>query len=186
MKEYKPKISVIMPTFNRCYVVWKAINSVLKQTYPFFELLIIDDGSQDDTGRLVKEFSDPRIKYFRSEKNKGASAARNYGLKKAKAELIAYLDSDNAWYPEFLEAMNSAFDKNKDKVIIFCKKNYKLTLINKKGEEVPLRDETTYSKRYFALTSIILYDALIPSLSRLSQKESSVFSSTPFSLCVQA
>jgi len=150
MPDYQPKFSVITATYNRCYVLWRAIQSVLAQTFPFFELLIVDDGSKDETEKLVKQFSDPRIRYFRLPKNKGASAARNFGLKKARGQLIAYLDSDNTWYNDFLEVMNNAFAKRKDKVLIFCKKNYRLTLKEADGEK-RVRDEFSYARRYFDL-----------------------------------
>ncbi len=150
MKNYQPKFSVIMATYNRCYVVWRAIQSVLAQTYPFFELIIVDDASCDDTNKLVEQFSDPRIRYFRLEKNRGASAARNFGLSQARADLIAYLDSDNTWYSDFLEVMNNAFTKHKDKILIFCKKNYRLTLIEN-NKEKRVRDEFSSREKFFDL-----------------------------------
>jgi glycosyltransferase involved in cell wall biosynthesis len=149
--EYQPKISVIMPTYNRCYCIWKAINSVLEQDYPFFELIVIDDASEDGTGKLIKEFSDPRIKYFKLEKNKGASNARNYGLKKAKGEFVAYLDSDNTWYKEYLGIMIKALESNEDKVLVFCRKNYRLTLLEEDGTEKRVRDEFSGREKYFDL-----------------------------------
>ncbi len=148
---YTPKISIITPTYNRAYCLWQAIQSVLKQTYPFFELLIVDDASSDDTEKLVSRFSDPRIKYFKLEKNGGPSRARNYGLKKAKGEYIAYLDSDNAWHEEFLELMVATLDKNQDKVLAFCKKNYRLTIIEEDGNEIRVRDEFSKQNEYFDL-----------------------------------
>ena len=148
---YHPKFSVITATRNRCHVLWRAIQSVLAQTYPFFELLIIDDASSDKTSELIKQFKDPRVRYFKLNKNVGGAAARNYGLRKARGELIAYLDDDNAWYPEFLESMRKAFEKNKNKVLVFCKKNYRLTLIEKNGKEVRVRDELTGHRKYFDL-----------------------------------
>jgi glycosyltransferase involved in cell wall biosynthesis len=158
-KVYQPTFTVITPTHNRCYILWRAVQSVLNQTYPFFELIIIDDNSRDETAKLVGQFGDPRIRYYKihasarsaRRKNMGASAARNFGLKKAKGQFIAYLDSDNAWYPEYLESMHKAFLKHKDKILIFCKKNYRLTLIEKGGREKKVRDETTYTRRYFDL-----------------------------------
>lgn len=151
MKNFMPKFSVITATRNRCYVLWRAIQSVLNQTYPFFELLIIDDASSDETEKLVKQFSDPRVKYYKLDKNIGGAAARNFGLKKASGELIAYLDDDNAWYSEFLESMEKAFRENKDKILVFCKKNYRLTLIDGDGKEIRVRDELTGHKKYFDL-----------------------------------
>ena len=149
--KYQPKITVIIATYNRAYVLWRAIESVLKQTYPFFELLIIDDASLDDTEKLMQYFKDPRIKYFKLKENKGASFARNYGLKKASAELISYLDSDNVWHPEFLETMILAFEKNPDKVLAFCKKNYRLTLVDENEKEIKVRDEFSKADKYFDL-----------------------------------
>ncbi|MFH0892742.1 MAG: glycosyltransferase family A protein [Candidatus Falkowbacteria bacterium] len=151
MKNYKPKFSVITATRDRCYILWRAIQSVLAQTYPFFELLIIDDASRDATEKLARQFTDPRIRYFKLKKNIGPAAVRNYGLKQAKGELIAYLDSDNAWYPEFLELMGKAFAGDKDRVLVFCKKNYRLTLVDENGEEKRVRDEYTNADRYFDL-----------------------------------
>src|SRR5580704_19397684 len=91
----KTLFSIIIPTYNRGYILWKTIQSVQKQVYPYWELLIIDDGSTDDTEKVVAEFQqDPRILYEK-RKNSGANKARNYGLEKAKGDLIAYLDSDD-------------------------------------------------------------------------------------------
>ena len=80
---YKPTFTVITSTYNRCHILWRAIQSVLSQTYPFFEYIIVDDASTDETQKLVEQFTDPRIKYITLPKNKGASAARNMALKKA-------------------------------------------------------------------------------------------------------
>lgn len=106
-------VSIIMPTYNRATVINRAIDSVLKQTYSNFELIIVDDGSTDNTFSLVnrlysKELQSGHIKYFQQQ-NSGVSAARNYGLSKSRGEYIAYLDSDNEWMPTFLEEMLSVF-----------------------------------------------------------------------------
>ncbi len=144
------KFSIITPTYNRVFVLWRAIQSVLAQTYPFFELLIVDDASTDSTKKLVEQFSDPRIRYFKLKKNIGPSGARNYALKKARGEFVAYLDSDNTWYPDFLEVMGNAFAKHQDKILMYCKKNYRLTLLED-GKKIKVRDEMTNSKKYFDL-----------------------------------
>lgn len=151
MEDFKPKFTVITATYNRAFVLWRAIQSVLAQTYPFFELLIIDDASEDETSKLIRQFSDPRIRYSKLKKNSGPSAARNFGLKKARGEYIAYLDSDNAWHPEFLEAMHKAYAKHPEKVLVFCKKNYRLILVDENGEEQAVRDEFSRSNEYFDL-----------------------------------
>lgn len=149
--EFKPFFSIITPTYNRAFCLWRAVQSVLNQTYPFFELIIVDDGSTDDTEKLVSIFSDPRIKYIKMAKNSGPSVARNIGLKKSSGKYIAYLDSDNAWYPEFLEVMNKAAINNKEKVLFFSKKNYRLILVDEKGGRNSVRDEFSNSEKYFDL-----------------------------------
>lgn len=146
------QFSIILPTYNRCYCLWRSVLSVINQTYPFWELIIIDDRSTDQTAKLVKQFTDPRIKYFKLKKNIGPAAARNFGLKKAQFEYIAYLDSDNKWHEDFLEVSAKTFTKYPDKKICFCKKNYRFNLINsKKGKIVNLRDEFTNHRKYFDL-----------------------------------
>ena len=104
MKE-NPSVSVIIPTYNRGNLVGRSIQSILNQTYKDFELIIVDDGSIDNTEDIIKEFQkkDERIKYIRYEKNKGGAAARNTGIKNAKGKYIAFLDSDDEWLPEKLE-----------------------------------------------------------------------------------
>jgi glycosyltransferase involved in cell wall biosynthesis len=109
------KVSIIMPTYNRAWILGRAVESVLTQTFKDFELIIVNDGSADDTQKVLKDFSDARITVINLETNGGLSHARNTGLKKATGEFIAYLDSDNLWYPEYLEATMEAFD---DKTIM--------------------------------------------------------------------
>ena len=107
--DYKPLISVIMPTYNRKNIIQKAITSVLNQSYTNFELIIIDDGSDDGTYNLLKSIKDERINILHHEKNKGCSYSRNIGLKNAKGDIIMYLDSDNEWDPKYIETMIGAF-----------------------------------------------------------------------------
>jgi glycosyltransferase involved in cell wall biosynthesis len=97
------KVSVIIRTYNRAYIVAEAIESALNQTYGDFEVLVVDDGSTDSTPEVVQRFQDPRIRYIRHEKNRGVGAACNTGVAEAHGELIAFLDSDDLWKPEKLE-----------------------------------------------------------------------------------
>ena len=92
----KPFFSIIIPTYNRLAFLETAIESVLKQTFKDFELLIIDDGSTDTTHDYIKKLQSKQIKYFFS-KHSGVSSARNLGLKNAKGEFISFLDSDDWW-----------------------------------------------------------------------------------------
>lgn len=98
----KPLVSVIIPTYNRANFLPRAIKSVLFQTFKDFEIIIADDGSTDNTNKVVKRFNDKRIIYVHSEINKGAPTARNAGLRIANGEFIAFLDSDDEWLPEKL------------------------------------------------------------------------------------
>jgi GT2 family glycosyltransferase len=94
-----PKVSVIIPTYNRRDFVREAITSVLAQTYRDFELLVIDDGSDDDTAAVVQEFDGVRYVF---QANRGVSAARNRGVALSNGELLAFLDSDDLWQPRKL------------------------------------------------------------------------------------
>jgi len=90
-----PLVSVILPTYNRAWTLKTAIDSVLSQVYPNIELIVIDDGSQDNTQELLKEYNNKITILF--QENAGVSSARNFGIKKSRGEFIALLDSDDAW-----------------------------------------------------------------------------------------
>lgn len=99
------KVSIIMPNYNCEKFIVETINSVLAQTYPNWELLIVDDCSTDKSVEIIKNYcdNDARIKLFINEKNSGAAASRNLALREAKGKWIAFLDSDDLWLPEKLE-----------------------------------------------------------------------------------
>ena len=112
--------SVIMPTYNRAILIGKAINSVINQKYSNWELLIVDDGSVDDTKEVVTAFSDDRIRYIYQE-NQERSAARNNGIVQAKGDFICFLDSDDYYLPEFLSEFKKAIRENSYKnAFYFC------------------------------------------------------------------
>ena len=117
---HRPLISVVIPTFNRTRQVQAALRSVLAQTYPEFEVIIVDDGSGDGTGEALQAlisqegYSSPRVRYF-FRRNQGQSAARNFGIEKARGEFVAFLDSDDVWFPEKLEWQLRALERFKDK-----------------------------------------------------------------------
>lgn len=98
-----PTVSVIIPTYNRAHLISRAIQSVLNQTYQDFEIIVVDDASKDNTEEVMKSFDDERVIYLRHKNNRGAQAARNTGIKAAKGEWIAFLDSDDEWLPQRLE-----------------------------------------------------------------------------------
>ena len=90
-------VSVVLPTFNRARTLPRAMASVLNQNYPALELIVVDDGSSDDTAQVVGAFSDPRVRYVPLAKNGGASHARNEGMRRARGRYIAFQDSDDEW-----------------------------------------------------------------------------------------
>lgn len=98
----KPLVSIVIPTYNRATLIERAINSVLAQTLQDFEIIIVDDASQDDTEAVVKSLTDSRIKYLKHPTNLNGSAARNTGIKAARGEYLALLDSDDEWLPNHL------------------------------------------------------------------------------------
>ena len=99
-----PQVTVIIPAYNYARYLPQAIGSVLRQTCPDFELVIVDDGSTDNTAEVVKPFlkADPRVRYT-YQKNAGLSAARNTGIRNARTPFLAFLDADDEWEPAFLE-----------------------------------------------------------------------------------
>src|SRR5690606_37842866 len=100
------RATIIMATWNRDYCIENAIKSVQNQSHSNFELLIIDDGSEDRTEEIVREVvsRDQRIKYFK-QNHLGVSAARNIGLKHASGKYVFFLDSDNTWKADFLRTL---------------------------------------------------------------------------------
>lgn len=107
------KISVIIPLYNKEAQIYKTIMSVLGQTFPFFELIIIDDGSTDNSAAIVKSIHDYRIRYVFKE-NGGVSSARNWGVKMAKSEWVIFLDADDIFFPHCLEVLWSIHRKYDD------------------------------------------------------------------------
>lgn len=97
-----PLFSVIIPLYNKELYISKTLNSVLCQNFTDFEIIIVNDGSTDNSEKSVLDINDSRIKYY-FKNNEGVSATRNFGIKKAKGKYIAFLDADDYWYPDHLK-----------------------------------------------------------------------------------
>lgn len=119
-KKKKPLISIVMPAYNRELIIETAIKSVLDQSYSNWELIIVDDGSTDNTVEKVNSFSDKRIKLHKMSSNSGVSAARNKALTLCKGNYIAYLDSDNTWKEHFLTIMIGNLEEAKAYDSAYC------------------------------------------------------------------
>ena len=120
MEKEKEKVSIIIPTYNRAYCIERSIKSVLEQTYQEFELLIVDDGSSDNTQDVVNSIEDERIRYVPMPENKGVAAARNEGIRQAAYEYIAFQDSDDVWKPDKLEKQMQVLCENLWAGMVYC------------------------------------------------------------------
>jgi len=107
-----PLISVVIPTYNRAAYLGRALQSVFAQTFKDFEVIVVDDGSTDNTADIVNAWKD-KIHYF-YQKNQGRAVARNKGIELAKGKYIAWLDSDDEWYPDRLARQVPVMEKNAD------------------------------------------------------------------------
>lgn len=114
-----PLISIVMPCHNGAAHVAKSVLSVLDQTHKHFELIVVDDGSVDESLKVLDSFDDQRIKVF-SQSHSGVSRARNYGISKAEGKYIAFLDSDDTWEASFLERMAASLELNPDAALAYC------------------------------------------------------------------
>ena len=111
----KPQVSVIIPTYNRGWILKEAIDSVLAQDYKDFELIVVDDGSTDNTSEVLAPYGNDIRIFF--QKNKGVSAARNRGITEASGQYIAFLDSDDLWLPRKLSTQINFFNQMPDALI---------------------------------------------------------------------
>lgn len=121
----RPQVSVVMPTYERARLIGRAIASVLDQSYDDLELIVVDDGSTDDTDQVVASFGDDRVRYIRHETNRHASAARNTGIAHSVAGYLAFLDDDDEWMPTKLSAqMELMRDAPPEVGLVYCWMDY--------------------------------------------------------------
>jgi glycosyltransferase involved in cell wall biosynthesis len=139
-----PRVSVVIPTYNHAAFVRETLDSVFAQTYRDFEIVVINDGSPDNTEEVLKELIDGhRVAYVRQE-NAGQAAARNAGLKMAKGEYIAFLDDDDVWPADKLEWQAARLDEEPEAVLVYG-------LLKRVGSEVPdLPEETSAPEGWLA------------------------------------
>ena len=110
------RVSVIIPTYNRGEVLEQAIKSVLNQTYQNYEIIVVDDGSTDNTHRILEKYGH-KIRYY-SKLHGGVSSSRNFGLEKSEGSWVAFLDSDDYWLPEKLERQIEFVRQNPEFLIV--------------------------------------------------------------------
>ncbi len=134
-----PFFTVIIPTFNRAHMINKAINSVINQTFPDWELIIVDDGSTDNTREVIESYKEPRIRYV-YQTNQERSVARNNGIRNAVGKYICFLDSDDYYLPQRLEFLHDEiFKQNSPIAMIYTDIYYEKDEVIEKRD----RDEVT-------------------------------------------
>lgn len=127
------QFSIVIPTYNRGYTLRKAIDSVRAQSLSDWELLVVDDGSTDETSEIVREFHrDTRIRYF-YKSNGGPSSARNMGLELSRSSIISYVDSDDTIFPDYLEVASRFFNENPQKSFAIGKARRFMEFYDEKG-----------------------------------------------------
>lgn len=142
-------VSVIIPTFNREKTISRAIQSILNQTYNNIEIIVVDDKSTDNTEEIVKNFNEEKIYYIKHSNNQGACAARNTGIKNAKGEYIAFLDSDDLWKPDKLEKQ-LYFLKENNSDLVFCSHTVYDGVSEKTIPHNKIKDENIFEKLLYS------------------------------------
>lgn len=116
--------SIIIPTYNRAQLISETIRSVLAQSYPHYEIIIVDDGSKDDTGNVVRsQFTDKRVSYYHKQ-NEERGAARNFGIKHAKGDYALFFDSDDLMKPNYLDILIKVIRMNPGIFMLAAKYNF--------------------------------------------------------------
>ncbi|MBX3043622.1 MAG: glycosyltransferase [Candidatus Kapabacteria bacterium] len=141
-----PLVSVIIPTKDRPSQLRDAISSVLAQTYPNFELLVINDGGENVSG-LIQSFYDNRVRYFENPVCKGAAGARNIGLKNAKGEYICYLDDDDIYYENHIDTLVKAANSHPE-IKFFYTKAYEHIILKEYGFQKTITKKIVYQNDY--------------------------------------
>ncbi len=138
-------VSIIMPVYNGTTTVEESIESVLAQTYPKWELIIVDDCSNDNTREKIIQYQDARIRYYRQEYNYGVAAARNKAISMAYGRYIAFLDSDDLWMPEKLERQ-LAFMQQNNYGFVYTEYRQFTDSPREAGKLVKVQDEVDYQE----------------------------------------
>jgi len=151
-------VSIVIPTYNRAELLKETIDSVLNQTYKNYEILICDDGSTDKTKDMVLSYNNPKIIYFYQSNHGCPAPARNMGLKNAKGQYIAFLDSDDLWFPKKLEIQIAAFEKYPQILLIATNS---VTIPPKKNPSLSLSSEKIVSFEELIHANIIMNSSVL-------------------------
>jgi glycosyltransferase involved in cell wall biosynthesis len=166
LSETKCRISIIMRTYNRRGYIREAIESVLAQTLKDFELLVINDGGDDEIREIVDSFNSTKIRYYRLHKNQGPSGALNEGILRARGEYIAYLDDDDVYYPNHLEILTNYSEKNSHYAVVYSnawwcsgvRKDFKFIELSRKlldGRPMTFTKDMLFKNNYISTLNIL-------------------------------
>lgn len=157
MSETTPLVSVVIPTFNRRDLVQQTIESVLAQTYPAYEIIVVDDGSTDETEHALATRFGERIRYIWHE-NRGESVARNLGIAAARGEYLAFLDSDDLWLPEKLSRQMLVMVASPTVVLMGCQAWF-IDSLGRKIDVAPFG--TNLQPADYSLKSLLLNNTIV-------------------------
>ena len=163
-----PRVSVIIPSYNCARYVGRAIDSVCAQTYKDYEILVVDDGSSDDTKDVMMRYG-RKVTYI-YQRNQGVSAARNHAISKANGELLAYLDADDMWFPEKLERQVAFLDAHQECGMVHSE----MSIINEQDEILHARfyEETQRSVPQGHCMEVLLTRCHIQTLTVVERRSS--------------
>ena len=152
----KPKVSVIVPIYNTAKYLPKCLNSIIRQTYQNLEIILINDGSTDNSSKIIRQYAkkDPRIQVI-NQKNAGQSSARNSGLQKATGKYISFIDSDDEVSPLFIEHLITPFLSSPNTSLSVCGLRYRWLKTNSEQDVFlkPLRPR----RQHESITAYILF-----------------------------
>lgn len=141
----KPLVSIIIPTYNHAHLIDRALQSVLCQTYTHWEALVVDNHSRDNTDAVIKSFGDPRIHLLKIHNNGVIAESRNLGMRKARGEFVAFLDSDDLWYAGKLDVIMKNVE-NDSSYDVWCHDEW---MVNDKKEQKSLLHYGPYQKDFY-------------------------------------
>jgi glycosyltransferase involved in cell wall biosynthesis len=162
-----PRVSVVIPTYNRGELLCETIDSVLAQTYHDFEIIVVDDGSTDNTAQLLSRYQDDVRLVYRAHKNCGVAATRNHGIRLARGEFLAFLDSDDRWLPQKLERQVQFADAHPEYGLIATE----ISSFNKRGVVEAQNKAATYRIKNGHVVEQLLFGNWIQTSTVLARRE---------------
>lgn len=169
-------VSIVMPAYNAAKTIRDSIESIQAQTFKDWELIVIDDGSKDNTAEILQEMAttDSRIRFFQNEKNSGVSYTRNRAVELAGGEWIAFLDSDDQWQPEKLEKQSALAEVNRDMVVCYTASSFIDDDGKPYGYMLPAIERLTYKqllrKNLMSCSSVMIRSSIMKEIKMPNDK----------------